>query len=80
MDVRQFDSQDASAAGRTFGKHIARGFYLVVYPDAKNGRLVTYLYHNTAENVARIARLIKTQKAVVFENGRRLDDSQFTGE
>jgi hypothetical protein len=80
MDNLTFTDRHAEDAGRYLSRSVKRGLYLVVYPDAKNGRLVINLYTGTPDNVKRIARQIKVNKASVFENGARLDDSQFTGD
>lgn len=80
MSDLNFTDRHAEDAGRYLSRSVKRGLYLVVYPDAKNGRLVINLYTGTPDNVKRIARQIKVNKASVFENGARLDDSQFTGD
>ena len=69
MSDLNFTDRHAEDAGRYLSRSVKRGLYLVVYPDT-----------GTPDNVKRIARQIKVNKAVVYENGARLDDSQFTGD
>jgi hypothetical protein len=79
MRIVTIEDKNAVACGQFLSARTPEGNLTVTYADPKNGRLVLNIYPKTDENVKRIAGQIKMFKAHVFERGRQLDTTNFTG-